>query len=233
MRTCTKCGAAKPLAEFSKNAQKRDGLNPRCKACDKVAKAAYRAVPANRETEKAGTSKYRAENRDKCKAATAKWNAANPGRAKVTTAKWTAANPGRAKANSDRWHADNPDKVKISAAKHYAKNTLALRASNTKWKAVNSGAVLIHNHNHRARKRENGGTLSTGLASTLFTLQGGKCACGCKQPLVDGYHLDHIMPISLGGTNTDYNIQLLRAKCNLKKSATDPITFMRQKGFLL
>lgn len=70
------------------------------------------------------------------------------------------------------------------------------------------------------------------IAERLFKLQRGKCAC-CKQPLGDDYHMDHIMPLSLGGSNTDDNIQLLRAKCNQQKSAKHPVDFMQQRGFLI
>lgn len=36
-----------------------------------------------------------------------------------------------------------------------------------------------------------------------------------------------------GGTNTDDNIQLLNAKCNVSKGAKHPIEFMQKQGFLL
>ena len=46
-------------------------------------------------------------------------------------------------------------------------------------------------------------------------------------------HLDHIMPLALGGSNTDDNIQLLRARCNLQKRAKHPVDFMRERGYLI
>lgn len=73
---------------------------------------------------------------------------------------------------------------------------------------------------------------SKGLAERLFRLQRGKCAC-CKKPLGSDYHLDHIMPLALGGVNEDSNIQLLRAKCNMQKHTVHPVEFMQQRGFLL
>ena len=62
--------------------------------------------------------------------------------------------------------------------------------------------------------------------------KGGKCVC-CGHPLSDNYHLDHIVPIALGGANEDWNIQLLRGECNLQKHAKHPVNFMQSKGFLL
>jgi 5-methylcytosine-specific restriction endonuclease McrA len=77
-----------------------------------------------------------------------------------------------------------------------------------------------------------GGKLSPDLAERLYELQGGKCAC-CGKPLGEKYHLDHIMPLALGGANTDDNMQLLTARCNIQKSAKHPIDFMQERGFLL
>ena len=38
---------------------------------------------------------------------------------------------------------------------------------------------------------------------------------------------------ALGGLNADSNMQLLRAECNLQKSAKHPVDFMQSRGFLL
>ena len=66
----------------------------------------------------------------------------------------------------------------------------------------------------------------------LSTIQKGKCAC-CALPLGKDFHLDHKMPLALGGANEDSNIQLLRRECNIKKAAKHPINFMQERGFLL
>ena len=39
------------------------------------------------------------------------------------------------------------------------------------------------------------------------------CACGCK----DDLHVDHIVPLSRGGTNELDNLQMLCSSCNLSK----------------
>jgi len=74
---------------------------------------------------------------------------------------------------------------------------------------------------------------SPNLSEKLFVLQKGICACGCQQPLGRDYHLDHRMPLALGGTNTDDNVQLLTKLCNLQKGKKHPIDFMQSRGFLI
>ena len=72
-----------------------------------------------------------------------------------------------------------------------------------------------------ARRRQASGRLSKGIVEELLRKQRGLCAC-CGRELSSDYHIDHIMPIALGGTNTDDNVQLLLAECNMRKGAKHP-----------
>ena len=149
-----------------------------------------------------------------------------------------------ARAKDRKWRATNPDKQKTYDAKRNqearraylakwrAENREYRQTTTSKWFADNPVAKLIYAQNRRARKLDAGGKLSKDLAKRLFKLQRGKCAC-CGKPLGDNYHLDHIMPLALGGTNEDSNIQLLRAECNMQKHAKHPVDFMQERGFLL
>lgn len=166
------------------------------------------------------------------KAFNAAWNAANPEKRKQRKAVWNAANPDKVKAQKDRWIAANPEKVKAQHASYYEANKTHVIARKNAWRAANPDKKRLHRQNRRSMKLAAGGRLSSGLAIRLYKLQRGKCAC-CGLPLGDDCHLDHIMPLALGGTNTDDNIQLLRAKCNMQKSAKHPVDFMQQRGFLL
>lgn len=145
------------------------------------------------------------------------YKAKYPERRKATIANWEARNKDKRASYAKKWQTSNRDR-----AKEITRN----------WKSSNHDSVLLHNQNRRAKRAQNGGSLSIGLRQRLLKLQRGKCAC-CGLPLGDDYHLDHIMPLALGGTNTDDNIQLLRATCNLQKKSKHPIDFMRSKGLLL
>lgn len=211
MKTCGKCNEMLPFVMFGVDKQKSDGLSSSCKSCQSNSRA------ANREKTKTYAAKYREENKEKVKAGIAKWREENPEKRRAADAAWREANKDRKRVTNMAWRAANPDKAKAICA--------AWRESNPKKK-------LIHNQNRRSIKKAVGGKLSTGLAHKLYALQKGKCAC-CGQPLGDDFHLDHIMPLALGGTNTDDNVQLLRKLCNLQKHAKHPVDFMQQRGFLL
>lgn len=136
-------------------------------------------------------------------------------------------------AQAAEWYAQNKERKSVTQAKWQAENKEKREAKKAEWRANNKDKWVMYNHNRRARRITAGGKLTAGLSDLLFKLQRGKCACGCGKPLGDDYHLDHIMPLALGGTNTDDNIQLLRKTCNLKKGTKHPIDFMQTRGFLL
>lgn len=230
MKTCPKCGEAKALAEFSRHAKRYDGLAYHCRVCAKASSAKWRAE--NREKGRARSAKYYAENRDQVRGKVAKYQAENAEKVKASGAKYRAANPEKVKSRIDKYRAENSEKVKATYAVYREVNPDKVKAASAKWKAANPEAILIHNQNRRAMKLSNGGTLSKGLSEKLFKLQRGKCPC-CGEPLGDDYHLDHIMPLVLGGVNEDWNIQLLRATCNHQKHAKHPVDFMQSRGFLL
>ncbi len=215
MKTCTKCGCEKPVTEFHKCAATRDGLHRWCKAC-----AASNG------------NKWRGSNSERKKANDAKWRTANIERKKASDAARYAANRKKERARLAKWSVDNPEKMRASREKWNAANPDRNRESKAAWQAANPEARRIGAHNRRARKRANGGRLSPDLTTRLFKLQRGKCSC-CHASLDDGNHLDHVIPVALGGPNEDWNMQLLCIPCNLSKGAKHPIEFMQQRGFLL
>mgnify|MGYP001562138615 CR=1 FL=1 len=241
MKPCLKCGSALRYA---------DG---RCKACAREWGIKYNAANAARMSAKNAvyrvTNKeritkqraaYRADNAAKIRAQRAERNAANSAKNVARVAKWRVANKERHAKYSAAYYAETKERVLAYRVAHpeiYLARSAAYRAANPDkiraYKAANHEKNRIYKQNRRARERASGGSLSADIAERLFKLQRGMCACGCKQPLGADYHLDHIMPIVLGGPNEDSNIQLLLARCNLKKHTKHPVDFMRSSGFLL
>lgn len=151
---------------------------------------------------------------------------------RIYDAKRRTANPKRAREATVRWQKKNPDKMRAAVTRWQAENPKKRMDANAAWLAKHPEAPRIFSLNRLARKKANGGKLSLGLAQKLFALQRGKCPC-CGKPLGDDYHLDHKMPLALGGANEDWNMQLLRQRCNTQKQAKHPVDFMQSRGFLL
>lgn len=186
-----------------------------CRPCANIMKAKWRA--ANPDKTKAESARYRERHHEKAMASVTKWRHEYPDRAKASKAKYYSSNKEKVKNSNDLWKSKNIQKVK------------KMRID---WNAANPERRRLSHQARRVAKKMTGGMLSKGIISKLYKLQCGKCAC-CGFPLGNDYHLDHIMPLSLGGHHTDDNIQLLLAKCNLQKNRKHPVDFMQSRGFLL
>ncbi len=204
--------------------------NGKCKSCARVRAAKW--ANDNPEKKRLKNASYHYANYEKIKATKSVYYASNIEKILAYAAAQRIANPEKMKAKNSAYYAANSSRAKSIAAAYYAKNSAKVNARNSVWRAMNPDARRIMGQNRRSRKRMNGGILSRGLAKKLFTLQKGKCPC-CGQSLGDNYHLDHIIPLALGGSNADDNIQLLRSICNLQKHAKHPIDFMQGNGYLL
>lgn len=219
-KLCRICLVEKPLDAFRKYSRSKDGRSSCCAGCFKKKDAAYRAA-----------------NPERIKSIRDKWNSANPGRQQIYNKAWYAANTDISKRRSAGWYAKNTERAKRSLALYRFANRVkvseAIKKSRERKPEKYAEIHRISIQNRRARQKQAIGKLSVGIAERLFALQRGKCACGCGLPLGISYHRDHIMPLALGGTNTDDNIQLLRAKCNMRKHAKHPVEFMQQNGFLI
>lgn len=209
MKTCTKCCEVKPLDGFSRNKNRADGLQHQCKACN----AAYYKQNAERIIARVLA-------------------ATDPEVARAKAREWYARNPERAKANRDKWSAANPERKAEIAANWARNNPEKVHANLKAWRAANPDQAATKVRKYRARKRGADGTHTAGDVRGLMKAQ--KCMCAvCRVDITDAYHVDHIMPLVLGGSNDRTNLQLLCPSCNTSKGGKHPVDFMQKRGFLI
>jgi 5-methylcytosine-specific restriction endonuclease McrA len=188
-------------------------------------------------------AEYYARNKERVKAAAAVWRVANPERKKANDAAWVAANLEKHRQHQREYVARNREHLLEKQREYHHRNREAraergsawlranpdkARAACARWRAKNVELRRIIERNRKAKKRAADGVLSRGIVQRLLLSQKGLCAC-CGKPLGTDYHLDHIMPIALGGANSDWNVQLLLGKCNLQKGAKHPDVFKRMR----
>lgn len=229
-KRCKRCKVEKSISEFWALRASKDGRAWFCAKCSSEQNAAWRS--ANSEKLRASKAAYYAANRAEIAAKHAAWVAANADAVKTQQAEYRVTHRQVAKEASVAWRLANVEKSRATAKAWRSANAEKAAAINEAFHAANPSAKRAYETNRNAKKRGNGGTLSRNLVEVLFAKQRGMCPC-CGKRLGKNFHLDHKMPLALGGTNTDDNMQLLRKSCNLEKHAKHPVDFMRQRGFLL
>ncbi len=186
----------------------------RCKTCDETKPIAefYRAA-VNRD---GFTNSCR-----KCQLTAAKKRLADHPEKKARRAdlqrKRQQANRAKHSAVSLKWVHENLDRVKEHRRRTRAKYPEKMAADRAK---------------RRARLAAAAGTYDASDVAAIFALQKGKCAY-CRKKLGTAYDVDHIIPLSRGGTNERKNIQITCPKCNGSKGAKHPIDFAQRIGRLV
>lgn len=145
---------------------------------------------------------------------------------------WREANKESISSYIKAYRIANKEKIAATNKALYEATKEHRLAYYKKWKAENKHIRAANQRNRRAKKKSSVGQHTANDIKNLMEFQKGKCAC-CLKSIKDGYQVDHIIPLSKGGSNDKYNIQLLCAPCNLSKRAKDPIEFNQSLGLLL
>jgi 5-methylcytosine-specific restriction endonuclease McrA len=130
------------------------------------------------------------------------------------------------------WHRKNPERQIAASARYYIANAEIRRARSLEWYAANPEKASAHRHNRRARVRAAEGTHTSEDILRIGAAQKWKCHW-CGKATKQKYHVDHLVPLSKGGSNWPNNLVIACARCNLSKHDSDPITFAQRMGLLI
>lgn len=146
--------------------------------------------------------------------------------------KWRPQNRERSRDNDRAARLRNIEKAKLKDKKRYWKNPEKYREQSRLRKILNPEKAKIHYRLKMRRRRASPGSFTKDDVDRIFRLQKYKCAY-CRISIKNNYHIDHIVPLSKGGTHYPSNLQGLCPHCNMTKQARDPIDFAQALGFLV
>ena len=180
---------------------------------------------------KAANERYRERHPDRIKASQAKHDAKRAPARVAYLEDYRTRNQDRIKQTRINYRANCQDRIKASRRRWYESHKESHAETVKAWRIANADFWKEYQrffHNDRREKIKSSGRLSRGLVQTLLMEQDSRCPY-CPANLIDGFDLDHYIPIARGGLNVDDNIQLLCGPCNRAKGAKDPLQFLCER----
>lgn len=215
-KICSSCRTDKPLDDYHNDRTKNDGKTSSCKSC-----ATLRVL------------KWAEDNMEKVSKNKRAYYDRNTSKVKESAKVWRIENPEANKKSVEKYQTKNRQKLNDRAKTHYQNNRERLLQYHNEYRNKNRELCKVRVRNsqkknplrlrinkYKRRIREGDGRVTVKRINALLVIQEGNCVY-CRIELVK-FHVDHIVPLAKGGTNTDDNIQLLCPTCNRKKGSKYP-----------
>lgn len=134
------------------------------------------------------------------------------------------------------YRAINSERILNKKKKYRQENQEKVYAGQVKWRRENPERVralgVQTTSKRRAQKKNIGGVFSEKDILSIRTKQKDKCIY-CLKKLNGAGEIDHILPLSKGGSNWPENLQITCVNCNRRKSAKLPHVFAQEMGLLI
>jgi 5-methylcytosine-specific restriction endonuclease McrA len=115
------------------------------------------------------------------------------------------------------YHAKNKEKLNAEWRARWQKNKTKYMVAKRKYWTDNP-TVFLTSQARRRLKEVNNGQCENISKKKVYRRDGGVCYL-CNLPAIaNDWHLDHVYPISRGGTHIYSNVKVTHAKCNLRKN---------------
>jgi CRISPR/Cas system Type II protein with McrA/HNH and RuvC-like nuclease domain len=196
VKRCTKCGNEYPATPeyFHLCNQTSDNLHRWCKPCANLNRR--QSYLRNRDKVIARQREYDQRNQEKQSARMREWRQRNKEKVSEMNREWYQKNRDRQRPYQREWQ--------------------------RRWRDANREAVRL-----KWRLRENlvrsTGSVSPQYIEQQYQHQGGRCYW-CSKLVENDYHVDHVIPVSRGGTNTPGNLVITCPFCNRSKGNRLPYT---------
>ena len=227
MKICSKCKMLKSESEFYKCASHTDGLKSSCKeCCTKLSKEIYqRNGYKYRERRK----EYYQENIDKEIEYARQYRKNYPEKVRSSREKYIENNLDAVKESAKRSNEKRRGRRHEYNSNYYLEHKEYFAKKDKLWRKNNPGYSLAYQQRNRERCREyvnkrrariKGVLVEYVSRDKVYERDGGRCHLCHKKVSRIRWHLDHIIPLHLGGEHSYKNVAVSCPECNLKKGYT-------------
>src|SRR3989304_10285713 len=126
------------------------------------------------------------------------------------------ANPERRRDWTRAWRLANPEKRAEQARRESSVNPEYHRERVARWKASPPERVATWNAARRA-VRLGAGTAEPISRMAIYQRDEGRCHICGRKVSSKKFHLDHLVPLSKGGTHTENNVAVAHPRCNMRR----------------
>lgn len=141
------------------------------------------------------------------------WRKRHPGKQREYSKKWRKQNP----RYRQKYRQENLECVLEKDKEYRLNNPAKIIESRRRFQKTDKCRMYqrVYQSNRRVKVRSLGKFTKEDIKD-LYASQGGRCYY-CSVEIEEGYHIEHMTPLSRGGRNDVSNVCLACAPCNLKK----------------
>ncbi|MGD0020526.1 MAG: HNH endonuclease [Candidatus Limnocylindrales bacterium] len=237
-KICSECGREFPAdsKHFAPDKRKRDGFVTDCRECRRQSYALYRAT--HREKEKERHALYRANHREELRIKGLAYDTAHREEKRsrgrdhyakhheeelAKQAAYRRDRPEAFLAAAARFRAAHREQMREKGREYYAAHRAEAAARHREYAKLHPDRMCVIQHNRRARLLAAPGTHTAADITAQYERQRGRCYwCGAGVS-TRKKHVDHVMPLVLGGSNGPENLVIACPSCNHRKQAKHPM----------
>ena len=194
-KQCSSCKEIKPLSEFHNHRRKKDGKSNYCKACAKQRASSW--YHKNLEHARTYHRKYHAEHRNEIKEKRRIYFESHKSEKAIYDHEYRIKNREWILARQRRWRQEHPDKNYAIQKRYKKRNPDKLRELRELRRAIKNGVEA-----ERFTRIE------------IWERDRGICHICGKYCDPNEWHLDHLIPLSRGGSHTRENVAVSHPRCN-------------------
>jgi 5-methylcytosine-specific restriction endonuclease McrA len=204
LKRCSTCKQVQPVTNFGSHKERRDGLACRCRECQRA--ASHASYERNREAVIESARRYREEHpgagREAHRRRYQELREENPELLRKQRRDWKRANPDKVRASEREYErrrrAEHPEEVRAEAREKYRANPAPAKYATRQRKALKKAAA---------------GDCTLAQWDSRWAMRGRRCYL-CGRPAKT---MDHVKPLSKGGSHWPSNLRPCCNSCNSRK----------------